>query len=130
MEQLGSLPLIILFGGLMYLLLIRPQQKRQKEHAAMLRAVKVGDDIVTVGGLHGTVVDTADETIDIQVNDTTVLRFQKSAVSKIVVDADDVDDESSDDAVDAGPQDAVGDVPEAAGEDAPNGEKWPEADAS
>ncbi len=130
MEQLGSLPLIILFGGLMYLLLIRPQQKRQKEHAAMLRAVKVGDDIVTVGGLHGTVVDTADETIDIQVNDTTVLRFQKSAVSKIVIDADDVDDESSDDAVDAGPQDAVGDVPEAAGEDAPNGEKWPEADAS
>ncbi len=130
MEQLGSLPLIILFGGLMYLLLIRPQQKRQKEHAAMLRAVKVGDDIVTVGGLHGTVVDTADETIDIQVNDTTVLRFQKSAVSKIVIAADDVDDESSDDAVDAGPQDAVGDVPEAAGEDAPNGEKWPEADAS
>ncbi len=53
---LGGLMPIILIFVVMYFLIIRPQQKRQKEHQAMLNAVKAGDKIITNGGLYGTVV--------------------------------------------------------------------------
>lgn len=85
--------ILLAFFGVMYLLMIRPQQKRQKQHAQMVQSLQVGTDIVTIGGLHGRVTGVDDDTIDIAVDDTgTVLRFQRSAVAKVVPPtADDAD---------------------------------------
>jgi len=101
-EALGSLALPIVFIGVLYLLLIRPQQKRTKEHKNMVQSITVGDDVVTIGGMHGRVADLTEETMDLEVTDDIILRFQRSSLARIVrddvvavdEDADDVDDDA------------------------------------
>jgi preprotein translocase subunit YajC len=81
----GSFLILIAFFAVMYLLLIRPQQKRQRQHQRMIRSVTVGDDVVTAGGLHGTVAALDDDTMDLTVSaDGTVLRFQRSSLARVV----------------------------------------------
>ncbi|QKG84140.1 preprotein translocase subunit YajC [Kroppenstedtia pulmonis] len=77
------LPLILIFA-VFYFLLIRPQQKRQKERNAMLSSVKKGDKIITIGGLHGTITDLTDDRVTLKVNDTTRLIFERSAINSVV----------------------------------------------
>ena len=60
------MPMVIIFG-IFYLLLIRPQQKRQREHEAMLKAVTRGDRVVTTGGIHGTVVGESEDVLTLDV---------------------------------------------------------------
>lgn len=60
------MPMVLIFG-IFYLLLIRPQQKRQREHEQMLKAVGRGDRVVTTGGIHGTVVGESDEVLTVEV---------------------------------------------------------------
>lgn len=67
-----------------YFLLIRPQQKRQKQRAQMLNELKKGDKVVTIGGLHGTIAELTDDTVVIRVNDVTKLTFDRSAVNTVV----------------------------------------------
>jgi preprotein translocase subunit YajC len=76
---------ILLFVAL-YLLLIRPQQKRQKQHQQLVSSLAVGDDVVTVGGLHGRVAALTDDTMDLEVTDDIVLRFQRSSLARVVRD--------------------------------------------
>lgn len=76
-------PLILMFA-ILYFLLIRPQQKRQKTRVAMLNSIKKNDKVVTIGGLHGTVVELTDDTVVLRVNDATKLTFDRSAVNSIV----------------------------------------------
>jgi len=67
-----------------YFLLIRPQQKRQKERMAMLDALKKGDKVITIGGLHGTIVDLNDDQVVLRVNENTKLTFERNAVNVVV----------------------------------------------
>ncbi|WP_110931788.1 preprotein translocase subunit YajC [Paenibacillus bouchesdurhonensis] len=67
-----------------YFLLIRPQKKKQQSRNAMLRALQKGDKIVTIGGLHGTIVSLTDDTVVLLVNDATKLTFERSAISHSV----------------------------------------------
>ena len=84
MQELGQfLPLIFLFA-IFYFLIIRPQQKQQKEHAAMLEALSKGDNIVTSGGLHAEVVKVEEDFIKIKLNDTTIVKLEKAFVNKKV----------------------------------------------
>ncbi len=79
------LPLILMFV-LFYFLLIRPQQKRQREIQQMQSALKKGDKIVTIGGLHG-IVDAVDEgTVVIKCGDGTRLTYDRSAVREVIKD--------------------------------------------
>lgn len=79
------LPFIAMFA-IMWFLLIRPAQKRQKETRAMQDALQRGDDIITIGGIHGT-VDAVDETtVFVKVADGTTLRFERQAVGRVVKD--------------------------------------------
>lgn len=89
--DVGALLIPLLFLVVLWFLLIRPQQKRQKEHAQLVRNLQVGDDIVTISGLHGHVVALDDETVDLEVTDDIVVRFQRSSVAKVLRD-----DESGD----------------------------------
>ncbi len=82
-EQLLSfVPLIAMFA-IFYFLLIRPQQKRQKERNAMLDALKKGDKVVTIGGLHGVIVELNEETAVVRVTENTKLTFERSAISNV-----------------------------------------------
>lgn len=76
------LPFVLMFV-VFYFLLIRPQQKKQKQRNQMLHQLKKGDKIVTIGGLHGTIVELSDDTAVIRVNDTVKLTFDRSAISTV-----------------------------------------------
>ncbi|MDO7908081.1 preprotein translocase subunit YajC [Paenibacillus sp. JX-17] len=73
-------PFVLMFA-IFYFLLIRPQQKKQKQRASMLNAMKKGDKAVTIGGLHGTIVEITDDIVVLRVNDVTKLTFDRSAIS-------------------------------------------------
>ena len=77
------LPLIILFA-IFYFLIIRPQQKQQKSHAAMLAGLEKGDKIVTSGGLIVTIVKPEEDFIKIKLNDDTIVKLDRSFVAKKV----------------------------------------------
>ncbi len=74
--------------GIFYFMILRPQQKRQKEREKLLGAVKKGDKVITAGGLHGTVAGVDDKTILLQVGDNVKMKFERSAVSSIVKEAE------------------------------------------
>ena len=59
-------PMVLIFM-IFYLLLIRPQQKRQKQQEALLKSIEKGDHVVTAGGLHGKVTGVTDDTLTIEI---------------------------------------------------------------
>jgi len=67
-----------------YFLIIRPQNKKQKEAKKMLSALKKGDKVVSIGGIHGTVVSVKEQSTVVKVDDNTKLEFSKSAISSVV----------------------------------------------
>jgi preprotein translocase subunit YajC len=77
------LPLIFLFA-IFYFLIIRPQQKQQKTHAAMIAGLEKGDKIITSGGLHATVAKVEEDFIKIKLNDDTIVKLEKTFVAKKV----------------------------------------------
>jgi len=84
MEQVAQfLPLIFLFG-IFYFLIIRPQQKQQKEHTAMLESLAKGDKIITSGGLFAEIVKVEEDFIKIKLNDTSIVRLDRAFVNKKV----------------------------------------------
>ncbi len=85
MEQLlGFAPLIVVFG-MMYFMMIRPQKKRDQEMRDMRSNLKVGDDIVTVGGVKGTITQLNEDTIIIASTDQkTAIEFTKSAILNVI----------------------------------------------
>ena len=88
MNQTGSMwTTVIMFVAIIaifYFLIIRPQKKRDKETKAMLDAMKKGDKVITIGGIHGTVVTVKEQTVVIKVDDNTRMEFTKSAISTVV----------------------------------------------
>jgi preprotein translocase subunit YajC len=86
------LPIILMFLVL-YFLLIRPQQRRQKTRSGMLNTLKKGDKVVTIGGLHGTIMEMDEDsnTIVLRVNDTTKLTFDRSSINAISQSAPSLD---------------------------------------
>ncbi|MEY3091123.1 MAG: hypothetical protein RL113_1439 [Pseudomonadota bacterium] len=81
---IGSfLPLILLFA-IFYFLIIRPQQKHQKAHKAMLESLTKGDEIITSGGLIAVVVKTEENFIKIKLNDDTIVKLDRAFVAKKV----------------------------------------------
>jgi preprotein translocase subunit YajC len=87
-EEISGLLLPLAFIAVLYLLLIRPQQKRRKEQLSMVSSLEIGDDIVTIGGLHGRVVALTDRTMDIEVtaDSDVVLRFERASLGRVVRD--------------------------------------------
>lgn len=67
-----------------YFLIIRPQNKKQKETERMLSALKKGDKIVTIGGIHGVIHSVKDKSVIVKVDEGTKMEFSRSAVSSIV----------------------------------------------
>ncbi|EMR02233.1 preprotein translocase subunit YajC [Cesiribacter andamanensis] len=78
---LQTLFLIGAIGIIFYFFMIRPQQRRQKQHKTFVDTLKKGDQVVTIGGMHGRVVEVSDEAVVLDVDRGTKLTFEKSAVS-------------------------------------------------
>lgn len=72
---------------IIYLLIIRPQQKRQKDQEAMIKALKKGDRVLTSGGIYGTVVGVEEGKAVVRVADDLKLEFAKSAIVQVIGDA-------------------------------------------
>ena len=81
MQTLGMLALM---GFIFYFLLIRPQQKRAKEHRNLVAALSKGDEVVTNGGILGKVTEVGDEYISVELADNVTVRLQKQAVSSVL----------------------------------------------
>jgi len=78
------LPLALMFG-LLYLLMIRPQKKKEKELRAQIDSMKVGDNCVSIGGILGRVVNIKDNEVTIQTSvANTLITVRKSAISQVV----------------------------------------------
>jgi preprotein translocase subunit YajC len=69
--------------GIFYFLIIRPQNKKQKETKRMLDSVKKGDKVVTIGGLHGVIQSVKEQSVIVKVDDNVKLEFNRSAISSI-----------------------------------------------
>lgn len=79
----GMLPLLLMFVVL-YFVMIRPQMKRQKETKAMLDALAKGDEVATVGGVIGTVVELSDSTLTLEVAHGVHIQVQRFAVAQVL----------------------------------------------
>jgi preprotein translocase subunit YajC len=80
----STLPWILAMVAIMYFLLIRPQQKQEKQRKAMLAAIKEGDRVVTSGGVHGTVSSIGEDTVSLRVDPKTKITVDRSAIGRIV----------------------------------------------
>ena len=80
---LSLLPLVLIFA-VFYFLLIRPQNKRQKEHKELVANLAVGDEVVTAGGVLGTVTVVKDQFVHVQVADGVELKLQRHTVGAVM----------------------------------------------
>jgi len=80
---MGILPLLLMLP-IFYFLMIRPQQKRMKEHKNMVGALKKGDEIVTNGGLGGTVTKVGDAYLSVRIAENVEVNVQKQSVAALL----------------------------------------------
>ena len=84
----SQLVFLLLIVVVFYVMLIRPQQRKAKQHQALVKSNGPGDRIVTIGGIHGTVESLDDETIRLEVAPGTVITMARAAIARSLVDAD------------------------------------------
>lgn len=89
---------LLLIGAFVYFAMIRPQRKRQQAVQSMQKELSAGDDVVTIGGLHGRVDAIGETTVDLEVSEDVIVRFKRSAIAEIVRDEPiDLDDDDASD---------------------------------
>lgn len=91
----NPMQMMIMIGILfvvMWVVMIRPQQKRQKELKAKQDALKAGDQVVTIGGLHAPVNAVSDKTVTLRLADSVFVKYDRSAIATVITK----DDEKSD----------------------------------
>lgn len=81
--QLPIIPYILIFL-IFYFLVIRPQRTKQKEQKNMLGNIKKNDQVVTAGGIHGTIVLVKEKTVVVRVDDNVKIEFDKESVTAVV----------------------------------------------
>ena len=102
MEGLGNLVFLALLIGVFYFLLIRPQKRRVEQHRNLIESIQVGDDIITIGGLYGTVRSIGEDQMEIEVSPGTTLKFTKAAIARRVGEEPDATETSADETADVG----------------------------
>ncbi len=84
---------ILVFIGIFYFLAIRPQRRQKTQHEEMTRMLKKGDEVVTIGGMYGTVTRISDDWIELEVAKRTRVRFMKRALASIVTISEDEEED-------------------------------------
>ena len=136
MNNIAGLLPILLLGVVFWAMLIRPQQRAKAAQRQMQTQLSPGDEVSTVGGIYGLVRDIDDATVDIEISEDVIVRFDRRAVSRIMRDvpATEADrfrigDDAHDDGPDDEPQAVADDEPQAAA-DAPEAAADPALDGS
>ncbi|MGK5094729.1 preprotein translocase subunit YajC [Deltaproteobacteria bacterium TL4] len=80
------LPFVLIFF-VFYFLIIRPQQKKQKEHTDMLRSLKKGDKVVTSGGIYGTIQKIGEDWLTLEIAEKVRIKVDRNQVSRLTVES-------------------------------------------
>ena len=83
---LGPFGMMIIIFAIIYLLIMRPQQKKQKQHQEMLRGLQRGDKVVTQAGIYGTIIALDEKIVSLQVDDKTRLKIGRWSVADKVTE--------------------------------------------
>lgn len=82
--MLSTIVPFLLIIVVFYFLILRPQQKRQKERTKLLEGVKKGDKIITAGGIHGVVEGLDDKTVLVKIDDSVKVKLEKTGIATII----------------------------------------------
>jgi len=87
-QQSAANPLVQLFPLalifiIFYFLLIRPQKQKEKEHQKMIEGINKNDEVVTLGGIHGTVVNVKEKTLILRIDENVKMEIEKSSIAYI-----------------------------------------------
>ena len=77
------LPMVVIFGAF-YFLLIRPQQKRQKAHTALVAELSTGDEVVTSGGIFGKITGITDLYVTLEIAENVEIKIQRATISQVL----------------------------------------------
>ncbi|HEX8632359.1 MAG TPA: preprotein translocase subunit YajC [Catenuloplanes sp.] len=86
--------MIALLFGVMYFMMIRPQQKRRREAQQMQASLGAGDEVITIGGLYGTVVSVDDDTVTLEVAPGVENRYARPAIARVSKQAERIEEPS------------------------------------
>ena len=80
----NPLPMLLIMFGIFYLVVFRPQSEAKKTHEAMLKNLKKHDEVVTAGGIFGTILNVKSDTVTLRVDENVRVECEKSAISRLV----------------------------------------------
>jgi preprotein translocase subunit YajC len=83
----GGMEMLIMIGiffAIMYFMLIRPQQKRAKEHKALMDSLTKGDEVVTNGGMMGKIKSVSDDVVRVELAENVIIKIQKQAINNVL----------------------------------------------
>ena len=78
--------LVVAMAAIFYLLILRPQQRQKKQRAALMDALAVGVEVLTVGGIYGTVRELRDDDFDIEIADGVVMKMDRRAIAAVITE--------------------------------------------
>lgn len=85
------MPVVIFAGfiGFMYWFIIRPQREQQRKQQDMLKAMSIGDEVITIGGLHGRIIEMDEDVVTLRIAKDTEVVFDKLTIGKVLTGEDD-----------------------------------------
>jgi preprotein translocase subunit YajC len=97
---------IVVFFGIFYFLAIRPQRRQKQQHAEMVSMLKKGDEVVTIGGMYGTISGIGDDWVELEIAKRTRVRYLKRAISSIT-SIDEYDEDEEDEYIEAADDEVI-----------------------
>ena len=125
----GAVIFLLLMFVFLYVLLIRPQRQQQRRHAQMLDQLKVGDEVITAGGIYGDVTGIEPDRVALEIAEDVEIEVAKRAIASIVP-PEDADDGVADELDEAEPGETEPVLEERFEADAPTEKPVPEEDAA
>ena len=86
-QTMMTVVMFVLIIAIFYFFIFRPQSKKQKETQKMIDALKKGDKVVTVGGIHGLVAQTKEKTVILKLDEGVKVEFNRSAIAGVITDS-------------------------------------------
>ncbi|KKM09223.1 preprotein translocase subunit YajC [Clostridiales bacterium PH28_bin88] len=80
----GTFGYLLVFFAILYFMMIRPQQRQQKQRREMLSRVKTNDHIVTIGGIHGRITRVKEDRVTVRIADKVEVELEKSAIGSVL----------------------------------------------
>jgi len=105
----GYLIIIVVLFAVMWLFLVRPQRRRQVEQARMQGTLEPGDEVLTAGGIHGTVARLEEDIVHVEVAPNTVIRVDRRAIASVAQEPEDEDETVDEPETTPHPEQATGD---------------------